>query len=253
MKGCVILKLNILGFNGGYPGPKVGTSGYLISVNDFHLLIDCGSGVLSKLEQKINPFDLDAVILSHYHSDHIADVGVLQHYWQILYQQKTKNDYLPIYGNMSDLDNFNKLDWFNVTKKYSFDENKEIIIGPIKLNFKKVIHPIPSYAIRVEEVKTKKVLTYTGDTAFFSELIEFCRDSDLLITDTNFEANKKGDLVHMTSTESGYLANHSNSKKLIISHLPQTYNLNKLLKETKSELDPNIEVLLPDINQDYYI
>ncbi|MCF6514838.1 MBL fold metallo-hydrolase [Lactobacillus sp. S2-2] len=247
------MKLNILGFNGGYPGPKIGTSGYLISSDGFNLLIDCGSGIMSKLEQEIDPFDLNAVILSHYHADHIADVGVLQHYWQILYDQRKYNDFLPIYGHKDDLSNFNKLDWFNFTKKHSYNEKTELFIGPFKITFKKVIHPVSSYAIRVEEVRTKKVLTYTSDTKFFPELIDFCKNSDLLITDTNFGSDKKGELVHMTSKESGILANESNSKKLIISHLPQTYNLNNLLEETESNINKNIKVLLPDINQEYYI
>ncbi len=41
--------------------------------------MDCGSAVLSQLQTYITPEELDAVILSHYHADHMADIGVLQH------------------------------------------------------------------------------------------------------------------------------------------------------------------------------
>ncbi|PRS39145.1 hypothetical protein C6W19_10090, partial [Bacillus sp. RJGP41] len=42
-------------------------------------VLDCGSGVLSQLQNHMKPEDLGAVVLSHYHPDHVADIGVLQH------------------------------------------------------------------------------------------------------------------------------------------------------------------------------
>ena len=44
----------------------------------FHCLIDCGSGVLSSLQNYLPLEELDAVVISHYHADHIADIGSLQ-------------------------------------------------------------------------------------------------------------------------------------------------------------------------------
>ena len=76
------MKLTVLGYYGGYPFQNKGTSGYLIQSDGFNLLLDCGSGVLMSLENQIDPLKLNAVVLSHYHADHIADVGVLQYYWQ---------------------------------------------------------------------------------------------------------------------------------------------------------------------------
>ena len=73
------MKLTVIGHWGGYPKQNEASSGYLLSHNGFHLLIDCGSGVLSQLQNYMQPEDIDAVIISHYHPDHIADIGVLQH------------------------------------------------------------------------------------------------------------------------------------------------------------------------------
>lgn len=38
------MKLTVLGYYGGYPYDGVGTSSYLITAGDYHLLLDCGSG-----------------------------------------------------------------------------------------------------------------------------------------------------------------------------------------------------------------
>lgn len=73
------MKLTVIGCYGGFPAAGEATSGYLFESNGFRLLVDCGSGVLSKLQQYIDIEELDAVLLSHYHHDHIADIGPLQY------------------------------------------------------------------------------------------------------------------------------------------------------------------------------
>src|SRR5699024_12774482 len=73
------MKVTIIGFWGGYPAAGGATSAYLVEEKDFKLLVDAGSGSLSKLQNYINISDLDAVIVSHYHHDHVADIGVLQY------------------------------------------------------------------------------------------------------------------------------------------------------------------------------
>ena len=74
-----LMQVTIIGHWGGYPKVDEASSGYLIEHEGFQILLDCGSGVLSKLQKFIQPEMLNGVILSHYHPDHIADIGVLQH------------------------------------------------------------------------------------------------------------------------------------------------------------------------------
>lgn len=62
-----LMKLTVIGFWGGYPKLNGASSGYLLEHNGFNLLLDCGSGILSKLQNVLQPEELDAVILSHYH------------------------------------------------------------------------------------------------------------------------------------------------------------------------------------------
>ena len=73
------MKITVIGFWGGYPAKNEASSGYLLEYGDYRILLDCGSGVLSELQNHMRPEELHAVVLSHYHPDHIADVGVLQH------------------------------------------------------------------------------------------------------------------------------------------------------------------------------
>jgi ribonuclease BN (tRNA processing enzyme) len=102
------VKITVLGCLGAYPYKGEGTTGYLVESDGFHLLLDAGSTTLVQLEKILDPLDLDAVILTHYHHDHIADLGVLQYYWQ-LYPENEERQVLPIYGHGEDRVHFESL------------------------------------------------------------------------------------------------------------------------------------------------
>ena len=105
------MKLTALGVWGGYPYQDAGTTSYLLTSNSgFNLMIDVGSRAVTELEHEVSPLCIDAVIVSHYHQDHIADLGVLRQYRQLW--PKTDPDWdsaiLKIYGHDEDMHEFQK-------------------------------------------------------------------------------------------------------------------------------------------------
>ncbi|GKQ43089.1 MBL fold metallo-hydrolase [Companilactobacillus sp. RD055328] len=234
------MKLTVLGYYGGYPFKGHGTTSFLLQEAGFNLLIDCGSNAVNELSQIINPLELDAVIISHYHHDHIADLGVLQYYWQ-LNSGKKKTPILPIYGNTQDPLNYARLTMQGVTEGKSFVDYQPLKVGLFEIEFLRTIHPVPTYAMRI--TADDKVLTFTADTDYFNELTKFAQDSDLLITDTNFDSMKSGRKWHMTAQESGELAKISNANQLLLSHLPQEIDHQILMNEAKTAKgDGNIQL-----------
>lgn len=73
------MKVTVIGYWGGFPAANEATSGYLFEHEGFRMLVDCGSGVLAKLQNYVSVEKLDAVVVSHYHHDHVADIGPLQY------------------------------------------------------------------------------------------------------------------------------------------------------------------------------
>ena len=49
-------------------------SGYLVEDGDSCLLVDCGSGVFSKLRRFREYAAVDAVVITHMHADHFLDL-----------------------------------------------------------------------------------------------------------------------------------------------------------------------------------
>ncbi len=228
------MKLTIIGFWGGYPKQNGASTGYLLEHEGFHLLIDCGSGVLSKLQNVLQPEELDAVIISHYHPDHIADIGVLQHARLIQGFLGKEFPTLPVYGHSYDQHEFAKLTYKNITKGIAYDPNVPLTAGPFQVSFLKADHPVPCYALRMEA--GGKVLVYTADSSFKEEFIEFSKGADVLLCECNFYGHQNGKSAgHMNSIDAGRLAQHANVKQLILTHLPHYGNLSDLLSEASGE------------------
>lgn len=213
------MKLTVIGCWGAYPGPGGASSGYLIEDEvDGRFLLDCGSGVLSKLYNYTDITKLNNVVLSHYHADHIADIGCLQYAAKVQLSLGTRDIPLSIHGhNMSDF--FNNLSYENAAVGIPVTEGTPLIIGSFTLHFKRTHHPAPTFAVRVETETSS--IGYTGDTGWNDELVDFFKGVDLLLCESSLYNKYKGRIEgHLTSGEAGMLAKEAEVGKLILTHLP---------------------------------
>lgn len=224
------LKLTVIGCWGGYPKVNQASTGYLLEHDGFKLLIDCGSAVLSKLQNYIQPQDIDACIITHYHADHIADIGVLQHALLIQKYLSNFSNTLPIYGHNLDKESFTTLTYKDITKGESYNPSERLELGPFSISFIQTKHPVPCFALRIEA--GGKTLVFTADSAYKPEFVNFANKSDLLLCECNFYADMSGENAgHMNSRDAGNLAAQAEVKQLILTHLPHYGELNKLVEE----------------------
>ncbi|WP_110929032.1 MBL fold metallo-hydrolase [Bacillus massiliglaciei] len=236
------MKITVIGCWGGYPAKNEASSGYLLEYENYRILLDCGSGVLSELQNHLKPGELDAVVLTHYHPDHVADIGVLQHAILIdqFLGQKRENP-LPIYGHDLDKAEFDKLTYKNITKGIAYSEEQPLKIGPLTFTFMKTEHPVPCFAMRIEA--EGDTIVYTGDSSYMDELAEFSKDANVLVCESNFysdmDASKAG---HMTAKEAGITARKADVQLLLLTHLPHYGELEQLKKEAAEEFPREIAI-----------
>src|SRR5690625_5292249 len=143
------MKVTIIGFWGGYPAAGGATSAYLVEEKDFKLLVDAVSGSLSILQNYINFSDLDAVIVSHHHHDHMADIGVIQYARLVGSYVTGEKDILPIYGHTEDKPGLAALT-HHYTKGVAYDANGTLEIGPLSITFLETEHPVPCNGMRID-------------------------------------------------------------------------------------------------------
>ncbi|MFA9560317.1 MBL fold metallo-hydrolase [Evansella sp. AB-rgal1] len=235
------MKLTIIGYWGAYPEKNAATSAYLLEEENFTLLIDCGSGCLSQLQNYIDLSDLDALILSHYHHDHIADVGSLQYNMLINKHLGKKQEVFPIYGHSKDTDQFERLTFRDVTKGFEIAAGMDLKIGPWEVSFCETVHPAPCLAMRISN--GEKHLVYTGDTYWCDELVPFTKEADLLLCEASLYKSDYAHLSgHSTPEFAGSLAKQAQVEKLILTHLPHFGDHQELLRMAKEEFSGSVHL-----------
>lgn len=247
------MKLTVLGCYGGYPTNNTGTSSYLLEADQFHLLIDAGSYSLLTLEKYVDPMKLDAVLLSHYHHDHIADMGVLQ-FTRLLKKDAHGNraKILPVYCHDEDTSYFEQMTFENVSEGIAYNHDQKTTIGPFDIYHMKTLHPVPCFALKVTERESGKTLVFTADSGYKEDFIPFSESADCLLADSNFYKGMENHTIHMTAKECGSIARKAKIRKLILTHLPQEGNLKDLVSQAQEEA-PNTEVLLAQKDSHYII
>lgn len=229
------MKLTVIGFWGAYPEKNEATSCYLIEEEDTKVLLDCGSGAVAQLQNYLDLRTIDTVVLSHYHHDHMADLGVLTYSRIVGMSLANTKQALKIYAHNKDQAEFEKLGKAPFTKVSKYDGDSTLNIDPFTITFHQTSHPAPCYAMRIQSSKTNQDIVYTADTTYQEELSDFSRGASLLIAETSFYADQSAkEFGHMNSTEVAMLAKKSESKEVLLSHLPHFGRHEQLKKEVEA-------------------
>lgn len=226
------MKWTVIGYWGGYPGVKEATSGYLLEHEGFRLLVDCGSGVLAQLQAFVAVKDLDAVIVSHYHHDHVADIGPLQFARLVESYTYEMLPELPIYGHTLDPQGFSRLSHENFTKGYAYSVAEGLNIGPFSIAFMETKHPVPCFAMRL--TAGGHSIVYTADSSYLPEFVHFAQGADLLVSECNFYSDQDGAKAgHMNSHDAAKIAREAGVGELLLTHLPHFGDHQNLVKQAR--------------------
>jgi ribonuclease BN (tRNA processing enzyme) len=226
------MKLIILGSYGPYPPAGGACSGYLLEHEGYHILLDCGNGVLSRLQQFISTEKLSGVIISHLHSDHISDLFILRYAMQLEIEQGVRNSPLMLFTPDQPNNEYLRLAYKDVYHLETITEKERYTIGPFQFSFLKTIHPVLCYAIAVF-VEGIKLLVYSSDTEYFPELADFARGVPMFLCEANFlnDDLQKGARNHLSAFQAACLARDAGAKKLLLTHLPPFRNAQSYLDE----------------------
>ncbi len=204
---------------GGNPGEPC--SGYLVSAGGARILLDCGSGVVSSLLLR-DAAPLDAIVLSHMHFDHVADLIPLGYAHKI--GLAAEWDAPALYAPPGGLARLAALceaggagaDHLEACgmRTAEYDPAATLTIGEARLTFRELLHPGTSHAIRIEA--GGGAFVFSGDTALTPALGEHAAGADLLLTEAT--ALPASD-VHLPAAHAGRIARESGCGALVLTHV----------------------------------
>lgn len=221
--------LTVLGHDGAYPGKFGANPGYLVECGDTKLLLDCGSGVLARLQQICDPRDLNSLILSHLHGDHMSDALSMRYMFSFMLAHGERGPLTVLMPAAPEAEAglFSSHRAFNVK---IITQQDELTLGQTHISFTRTIHPVETYAIKV--TSGGRCLFYTADTVYDKALIEAARGADLLLADAAMpEKARTANSPHMSAAQAAILAGQAGVGKLVLTHIFPEYDAAQLLSE----------------------
>jgi ribonuclease BN (tRNA processing enzyme) len=229
------MRVTVLGKSPSWQDAGGACSGYLVQEQDFALLVDCGNGVFSKLRRFCDYVDIDAVVVSHLHADHVLDLvpfsyaltyaprqqpvavagwpGTAEparpHLWAPVGAGDAFRQIVGCWGNEDLIDKAFQL--------HEYDAPDELQVGPFRIRFCEMPHYMPSYAIDLSANGSR--LTYSADCAPNEELVGFARGTDMLLIEATLpRPERHGVRGHLTPEEAGEHGRRAGARRLVLTH-----------------------------------
>jgi ribonuclease BN (tRNA processing enzyme) len=226
------LKLIVLGAGSIVPTPSRFGSGHYVEAGESRLLLDCGPGVLEKMRNlSLSPFKLTAVLLTHFHIDHVSDI------FPLLKLRAFTPEGLPnkspqklrIFGPRGLkrfleilIDNNEFFSYLKTLMRYeSYVDIEEVEpwrvfeFEGIRLTSAPVAHD-GGVAYRLEYQGAS--LVFSGDTKFSENLVKLADGVDVLVHECSFPHER---LVgqHVSELELAQIVARVKPKTVVVTHL----------------------------------
>jgi ribonuclease BN (tRNA processing enzyme) len=214
------VRLTVLGCSGTFPSAESGCSSYLVEHEGFRLLLDAGNGAVGALQRHGGIFDVDAVLLSHLHTDHCVDL-IAYSYARRYHPQAPPR--LPVHGPRGTQERlcqvFEAWPRDGLTDVYDFRTTSKgrTEIGPFGIDLTPTAHPVECYAVRV--TAGGKSLTYSADTGPTERVSEAAKGTDLFLCEATWlEDSPRPPNLHLTAREAGEHAARAGAGRLALIH-----------------------------------
>jgi ribonuclease BN (tRNA processing enzyme) len=218
------VQLTVLGKSPAWQDAGGACSGYLIEGGGACVLLDCGSGVFGKLRAVRDYGEVDAVVLSHLHADHILDLVPFASALTYAPREPPRPRLLAPPGagealrRLCAAAGMRETHIENAFVLEEYDPADEIAIGELRVRFQPVPHYMPTNAIEIAGDGTR--ITYSADSSPSDDLCRFATGTDLLLIEATIpQPESDGPRGHLTPEEAGEHGRRADVRRLVITHM----------------------------------
>jgi ribonuclease BN (tRNA processing enzyme) len=214
------MRVTVLGACGAWPEAGQACSGYLVEHDGFRVMLDLGYATMPRLLEHIAADQVDAVVVSHGHPDHCADLNPLL---RARAMQDAPPSALPVYSPPGALDAVLALDRPGMLaaayELREFTPGESFDIGPFQLRTRLLPHWVTNAGIRL--AAGDSVLVYTGDSGPSPEIARLAHDADVLLAEaTHLDPVPEDVRGYLSSApQAGRQAADAGVGRLVLTHL----------------------------------
>jgi ribonuclease BN (tRNA processing enzyme) len=223
------VRVTVLGKSPAFADAGGACSGYLVQEGASTMLMDIGNGVFGKLRAAVDYTTIDAVVVSHMHADHSLDLVPFA--YALLYAPDGRAREAPVRlmvpaGGRDQLRRIVGAWGGEELIEQAFDveeyESGAVLdAGAVRIRTHDVPHFLPH--TNALELSTPGSgggrITYGADHAPADELVEFARDTDLLIIEATLpRPEREGPRGHVTPGEAGEHARRAGARRVLLTH-----------------------------------
>lgn len=218
------MRLTVLGSSGTYTSAGSVCSGYLVRSDEATILVDAGNGSTANLQLEVELEDLDAIVISHRHADHCADLIGLHHAVRARGEAARG---IPLYAPPGVIELLAELTSREAPYVFedSFDLQEDvqagdtITVGDVRIELFPSIHPVPTVSMRFES--NGRVLTYSADSAGGPDLLRAAADADLFLCEATWQGDTADHppAIHLTARDAGTAASDAGARRLMLTHI----------------------------------
>lgn len=218
------MRFTVLGSGTTFPDANRGPAGFLVQADGAAFLVDGGSGTLQRcMRAGVDPRELTAHFLSHWHPDHMADLVPLLFTFRVA---DRKAPY-PIHAGAGFLDILDGLEqtfgkWLKfgprgaTVHELSIRGPDVVQIGGLTVRSRPANHSAGALHFRFEADGVAVV--FSGDTGPSDGLVELARGADLLVCECA-GSDEKPIEGHMTPTSVMKVVQAARPREVWLTHL----------------------------------
>lgn len=258
------MRITVLGKSPAWQDAGGACSGYLVEADGYCVLLDCGCGVFGKLRKHREYWEVDAVVITHLHADHILDL--VPYASALTYAPRQQP--VPVGGHPGtdhparprliapggaaeafrglcsgsgmQADHLERA--FELTE---YEPEDTFSLGPLELRFRPVPHFLPTNAVELREGEAR--LTFSADCAPNDALCEFARDTSLLLIEATLpRPERTGVRGHLTPGEAGEHGRRAGARRLVLTHFSDELDAEWARAEAERTFGGPVEVASED-------
>jgi len=207
-------ELTVLGTCGAWPAAGRAASGFLLAVDGFRVVVDLGYATFPRLLERCPVNELGAVVITHEHPDHCADLSALS---RALLWGEERVGRVPLYCPPDVLDRVQALEpkvrLAEVFDPYPLPGSYQV--GPFQVDGRLLPHFVPHAGVRL--TVPGLTVAYSGDAGPDRALGELAAGADLLIAGAPLLGSET-DPYLLSAGQAGRCATDVGVRRLLLTH-----------------------------------